>query len=331
MSRITDPESPDGAALALETMWTIRSFESGLEELFQRGMLYGTMHLSIGQEASATGACGALEPGDQITSTHRGHGHCIAHGANPELMMAELLAKETGYCKGRGGSMHIADVKNGNLGANGIVAGSITIAAGAALALRQQGRDNVVLCFFGDGAANEGSFHESLNFAGLHNLPVIYLCENNLYGMSTAIANSTAVAGVASRAGAYGMPGVVVDGNDLIAVWKAVREARERAISGEGPTLIEAQTYRYRGHSKSDRNLYRTREEINDWRDNRDPIERFIVRAINEGWLDEHQCDQAQQRGEAHIREAIAKARQAPPTPIEALDHSVYATEVPHV
>lgn len=330
MSRIADPASTTGALAALETMWTIRSFELGLEELFQRGMLYGTMHLSIGQEASATGACGALEPGDQITSTHRGHGHCIAHGADPALMMAELLGKETGYCKGRGGSMHIADVANGNLGANGIVAGSITIAAGAALALRQQQREQVVLCFFGDGATNEGSFHESVNFAALHHLPVIYFCENNLYGMSTPIAQSTAGGSVANRAQAYGLPGEVVDGNDLIAVWQAVRTARERAVNGGGPTLIESQTYRYRGHSKSDRNLYRTREEISDWRDHRDPIDRFSVQAINAGWLDEGQVDLAQQRAESRIRSAIAEAHGAPPTPISALDDSVYATEVCH-
>lgn len=331
MSRIADPASTTGAAAALETMWTIRSFESGLEELFQRGMLYGTMHLSIGQEASATGACGALEKGDQITSTHRGHGHCIAHGADPARMMAELMGKESGYCGGRGGSMHIADVSNGNLGANGIVAGSITIAAGAALALRQQQRDNVVLCFFGDGATNEGSFHESLNFASLHKLPVIYLCENNLYGMSTPIDKSTAGGAVANRAPAYGMHGEVVDGNDLIAAWQAVRAARERAVNGEGPSLIESQTYRYRGHSKSDRNLYRTREEINDWRDNRDPIERFSVQAMNAGWLDEGQVTQAQARAEERIRDAITFANAEPSTPISALDDSVYATEVPHV
>lgn len=330
MSRIPNPASASGAAQALETMWTIRSFETGLEELFQRGKLYGTMHLSIGQEASATGACGALEVGDQITSTHRGHGHCIAHGADPERMMAELLGKETGYCAGRGGSMHIADVANGNLGANGIVAGSITLAAGAALALRQQGKEQVVLCFFGDGATNEGSFHESLNFAGLHKLPVIYLCENNLYGMSTPIDRSTAGGGVANRAPAYGIVGETVDGNDLIAVFEAVRNARERALNGEGPTLIESQTYRYRGHSKSDRNLYRTRDEIKDWRDNRDPIERFSVQAINAGWLNEHEVNEAQIRAEVIIREAIQAAHSAKDTPVSSLDNSAYATEVHH-
>ena len=330
MSRIADPASSAGAAAALETMWTIRSFELGLEELFQRGMLHGTMHLSIGQEASATGACGALEPGDQITSTHRGHGHCIAHGADPKLMMAELLGKANGYCGGRGGSMHIADVANGNLGANGIVAGSITIAAGAALALRQQQRDNVVLCFFGDGATNEGSFHESLNFASLHQLPVIYLCENNLYGMSTPVEASTA-GGVVGRAAAYGITGQQVDGNDLTAVWQAVRAARERALSGGGPILIESQTYRYRGHSKSDRNLYRTRDEINDWRENRDPIERFSAQACEAGWLDETDVAQAQARAEATIHEAITYANAQPSTPVSALDHSVYAEEVPYV
>lgn len=250
-----DPTTPDGARDALELMWTIRRFEEALEDLYSRGMLHGTNHLSIGQEAVAAGACGALADGDLITSTHRGHGHSIAHGGDPMRMMAELLGREDGYCRGRGGSMHIADVGAGNLGANGIVAGSMTIAVGAALSQRLLGRDAVVLCFFGDGAANEGSFHEALNLAAVWELPVVFLCENNQYGMSMSVDEATAGGSVAARGAAYGLEGRRIDGNDLVAVWQEVRDAVEAARAGAGPALLESVTYRYRGHSKSDRNL----------------------------------------------------------------------------
>ncbi|WP_116715683.1 thiamine pyrophosphate-dependent dehydrogenase E1 component subunit alpha [Euzebya tangerina] len=299
-------------------MWTIRAFEQGLEELFQRGLLHGTMHLSIGQEAVATGVCGALAEGDLITSTHRGHGHCLAHGADPERMMAELLAKESGYCKGRGGSMHIADVSRGNLGANGIVAGSMTIAAGAALAQQQQGSDAVVVCFFGDGAANEGAFHEALNLAGIWDLPVIYVCENNQYGMSMATARAAAGNDIAGRGAAYGLPGTKVNGNDILAVREATLEAAARARAGEGASLIEAVTYRYRGHSKSDRNLYRTREEITEWRDERDPIDAFTRYCTEHEVLSEQEITAASQRGKDTIKEAVAGAMTgAEPDPTE--------------
>lgn len=325
MTRRPHPSTPEGAAEALEMMWTIRSFELALEELFQAGRLHGTMHLSIGQEAAATGVTGALVDGDMITSTHRGHGHGLGHGASAERMMAELLAKETGYCRGRGGSMHIADVAAGNLGANGIVAGSMTIAAGAALAEVQKGGDAVVACFFGDGAANEGSFHEALNIAAIWNLPVVYVCENNQYGMSMASSLAAAGESIAGRGAAYGIPGVQLDGNDVVAVHDATLEATARARAGDGPTLIEAMTYRYRGHSKSDRNLYRTRDEINQWRDERDPLDRFTQRCLDEGWLDEDAAAACREDAQARIRDAVKAATTAPDADPADLVGAAYA------
>src|SRR5215218_1797 len=229
-------QDADAARETLLTMWTTRRFEEAVDDLFARGLMHGTMHLSIGQEASATGACRALRADDAITSTHRGHGHCIGKGADLVAMMAELLAKETGYCRGRGGSMHIADVATGNLGANGIVGGGIPIAAGAALAYRLRGEDRVVACFFGDGATNEGAFHEAVNLAAIWKLPVVFICENNKYGMSFSTEKSMAVANVADRAAAYGIPGVTVDGNDIEAVYDAAQTAVDRARAGGGPT-----------------------------------------------------------------------------------------------
>ena len=322
-----DPTSPEGAAESLEIMWTIRRFEEALEDLYSRGMLHGTNHLSIGQEAVAAGACGALEDGDLITSTHRGHGHGIAHGADPMRMMAELLGREDGYCRGRGGSMHIADVGAGNLGANGIVAGSMTIAVGAALSQRMLDSSAVVLCFFGDGAANEGSFHEALNLASIWDLPTIFLCENNQYGMSMAADLSIAGKTVAGRGAAYGIEGVRVDGNDQVAVWEAVAAAARRGREGGGPSLIEAVTYRYRGHSKSDRNLYRTQDEIEEWRTERDPLVRFEGQALEEGWLDQGAIDGARESAKQKIRTAVGAAVKSPRSDVTALEGSVYAGE----
>jgi pyruvate dehydrogenase E1 component alpha subunit len=240
------------------------------------------MHLSIGQEASAVGSTMALRKTDYITSTHRGHGHCIGKGADPKLMFAEFFGKEEGYCRGRGGSMHIADVESGNLGANGIVAGGIPIAVGAALAIKQQKRDDVALCFFGDGATNEGAFHEALNMASIWKLPVVFVCENNKYGMSVSTERSMAVANVADRASAYNMPGVIADGNRIEDVAEAVTTAIARAREGQGPTLVECKTYRTRGHSRSDRNRYRTKEEIEEWK-LRDPIGHFETELVANG------------------------------------------------
>jgi pyruvate dehydrogenase E1 component alpha subunit len=291
---------------ALRRMQLTRRFEEGAEEAYMRGLIHGTMHLSIGQEASAIGATMALRPSDYITSTHRGHGHCIGKGADPKLMFAEFFGKEEGYCRGRGGSMHIADVATGNLGANGIVGGGIPIAVGAALAARKQKRDCVTVCFFGDGATNEGAFHEALNMASVWKLPVIFVCENNKYGMSVSTERSMAVANIAERAGSYGMPGITVDGNSVPDVAEAVMNASERARQGKGPSLIECKTYRTRGHSRSDRNRYRSKEEIDEWKE-RDPIPRF-----------EQELDQLRASVEAEIAAGIDFAREGTnPDPAE--------------
>jgi pyruvate dehydrogenase E1 component alpha subunit len=314
----------ESARHALLTMWTIRRFEEAVDDLFARGLMHGTMHLCIGQEASATGACMALRSDDAITSTHRGHGHCIGKGADLTRMMAELLAKETGYCRGRGGSMHLADVATGNLGANGIVAGGIPIAAGAALAYRLRGEDRVVACFFGDGATNEGAFHEAVNLAAIWKLPVVFICENNKYGMSFSTEKSMAVENVADRASAYGIPGVTVDGNDVEAVYDAVQTAVDRARAGEGPTLVENLTYRWKGHSKSDKNLYRTREEIAEWRA-KDPILRFEARIRETGVLSEDEIHAVRTRAMEQMREAVRTANAAPDADPSDLLDAVYA------
>jgi TPP-dependent pyruvate/acetoin dehydrogenase alpha subunit len=316
--------SADNARHALRTMWTIRRFEEAVDDLFARGLMHGTMHLSIGQEASATGSCLPLRADDAITSTHRGHGHCIAKGADLTRMMAELLAKETGYCRGRGGSMHIADVATGNLGANGIVAGGIPIATGAALAYQLRGEDRVVACFFGDGAANEGAFHEAVNLAAIWKLPVVFICENNKYGMSFSTEKSFAIEHISERAAGYGIPGVTVDGNDVVAVHDAVAAAVARARAGEGPTLVENVTYRWKGHSKSDKNLYRTKEEIADWRD-RDPILRFEVVAQEAGLLTPADVEAARTAALDDMRAAVRAANAAPDADPSDLLDAVFA------
>ena len=306
--------TPEQLREVLRKMYLIRRFEEGAEDCYTRGLIHGTMHLSIGQEASALGICMPMKDDDQITSTHRGHGHCIAKGAKVDRMFAEFFGKTTGYCKGRGGSMHIADVSAGNLGANGIVAGGIPIAVGAALSAKMQKNGKVVICFFGDGANNEGAFHESLNMASIWKLPVIFVCENNGYGMSTSTARSTAVAHIAERGAAYAIPGITVNGNDFSAVAEVSTTAIDRARRGEGPSLIETKTYRHRGHSKSDRNRYRTKEEIEEWKAMRDPITLFEAELQQFGVIDEAGIASVSAAVDAQIAQGIefAKASAAP-------------------
>jgi acetoin:2,6-dichlorophenolindophenol oxidoreductase subunit alpha len=293
---------------ALRKMQLIRKFEEGAEDLYTRGLSYGTMHLSVGQEASAVGATMMLSKTDYITSTHRGHGHCIGKGAEAKYMFAEFLGKEEGYCRGRGGSMHIADMSVGNLGANGIVGGGIPIATGAALGIKQQKRDDVVVCFFGDGANNEGAFHESLNIAAVWKLPVVFVCENNQYGMSVSAERSTAVKDIATRAIGYNMPGKIVDGNNIADVVEAMDEAVARARKGEGPSLIECKTYRTKGHSRSDRNRYRTKDEIEHWK-SRDPIPAFANELIELGILTQKEIDAVDKETTQDIADAIVFAQ----------------------
>ncbi|GAD55324.1 thiamine pyrophosphate-dependent dehydrogenase E1 component subunit alpha [Limimaricola cinnabarinus] len=293
---------------ALRKMYLIRFFEEGAEDSYMRGLIHGTMHLSIGQEASAVASCLSLTDEDKITSTHRGHGHCIGKGAEVGRMFAEFFGKEEGYCHGRGGSMHIADVTKGNLGANGIVGGGIPIAVGAALTAKQLGTGAVTVCFFGDGANNEGAFHEALNMATVWQLPVVFVCENNKYGMSTSTERSTAVKNISERAAAYRMPGRTVDGNDFSAVAEAVSEAVDRARRGEGPSLVENLTYRWRGHSKSDRNRYRTKEEIDAWIA-RDPILRFRDELMAHGIIDVDAAEGIEAAARQEVEEGIAFAK----------------------
>jgi TPP-dependent pyruvate/acetoin dehydrogenase alpha subunit len=308
----------------LKNMLLSRAFDEKVNDLYAEGKVHGTAHFYVGQESVAVGAIAALKEGDVITSTHRGHGHAIAFGLDLDRMAAELLGQATGYCHGKGGSMHIADVKAGMLGANGIVGGSMGIACGAAWAFKRRGQDHAALCFFGEGGANEGIFHETLNLAAIWKLPVIFLCENNQYGMSMSVEKATAVENISDRAAAYGMPGVTVTGTELDEVYQATLEALERARAGDGPTLLEAITYRYLGHSKSDANLYRTREEIARWR-KQDPIQRFAMKLEGESLLKEDEWRELEEQARERIEEAFAKAEKEPdPEPESALE-DVYA------
>ena len=317
---------PDKLIEALRQMYLIRRFEEKAEECYMRGLIHGTMHLSIGQEASAVGACMSLTDSDKITSTHRGHGHCIAKGAEVSKMFAEFFGKETGYCRGRGGSMHIANVEKGNLGANGIVGGGIPIAVGAALAAKHLGTNAITVCFFGDGANNEGAFHEALNIASVWKLPVVFVCENNKYGMSTSTERSTAVKQIATRALAYDMPGDTVDGNDFSAVAEAVDRGVSRARGGDGPSLIESLTYRWRGHSRSDRNRYRTKQEIKAWQE-KDPILRMSNMLTEHGIVDSARIMEIESEVEQIIEAAITFAMESPdPVQADATKY-VYASE----
>jgi pyruvate dehydrogenase E1 component alpha subunit len=295
-------------------MLRIRAFENKVFELLARDVLQGASHVSAGQEATAVGAVAAMAEGDLLTSTHRGHGHCVARGGDLNRMLAELCGKATGYCKGKGGSMHIADVTAGNLGATGIVGGNLPVATGAALACKMRKNDKVVLCFFGDGANNNGTFHESLNMAGLWKLPVVYVCENNLYGMSVSMERACAVENVADRAGAYNMPGAIVDGQRVLEVRDVVAKAIARARGGEGPTLVEAKTYRYRGHSRSDPRAYRTKEEEAHWHD-RDPINLFREELVAAGVATEDEMTALHQQVEREIAAAEHFALEESPYP----------------
>lgn len=270
-----DNLSPDMQIEMLRTMQTIRRFEERASDDFHAGDIYGVVHCYIGEEAVAVGVCSALDNNDKIISTHRGHGHCIAKGADLNRMMAELYGREDGYCKGKGGSMHIADFDIGMLGANGIVAGGISIITGAGLAQQLDGAGGVAVCFFGDGASNAGPFHESINIAASWKLPVVYVCENNLWAVNVPAADSVSVEDIAERAKGYGIPGTVVDGNDVFAVRQAAAQAIARARNGDGPSLIECKTYRYRSHTeRRDQPDIRTADEIAFWK-TKDPIARL--------------------------------------------------------
>lgn len=305
-------------------MLLIRCFEERVEWLFARGKVKGTVHPAIGQEAIAVGVDAALQRRDYVTSTHRGHGHFLARGGDPRRIMAELFGKRTGYSGGRGGSQLMADIRVGFLGANGITGGSLPLATGVALSAKLRGTGKIATCFFGDGAACQGTFHEALNMAGLWDLPVIYVCENNQYAMSTPVSEAVAICNIADRAGGYGMPGVVVDGNDLDAVRKAMTTAVKRARAGEGPTLVECKTYRLSGHSRGDPCVYRTREEEAEWR-GRDPIVRFRKVLKQEGVLSAETDKTIRREVRDVVRDAEQFARTSPYPDPASLETGVYA------
>ena len=306
------------------TMARIRHFEERVAREFAEGNIPGSVHLYIGEEAVATGAIAHLRKDDYILSTHRGHGHLIAKGGKTDRMMAELFAKKTGYNEGKGGSMHIADVDIGMLGAMGIVGSGIPIATGAGLSAKMRGTDQVTICFFGDGAANIGRFHEGINLGAVWKLPVVYICENNLWAVSVPTSLSLPIRDVADRAAGYGIPGVVVDGMDMMAVYEVAGEAVARARRGEGPTLIEAKTYRYRGHFEGDSGAYRTPEEIEEWL-KKDPIKNFKEKLVKTRVLTEKKANEIDQEITREMDKAVQFAKESPfPKPEEVLDN-VYA------
>jgi TPP-dependent pyruvate/acetoin dehydrogenase alpha subunit len=305
-------------------MVAIRRFEERSIELYQQGLIHGTIHPYTGQEAVAAGVCGSLEAHDYVLSTHRGHGHCIAKGADLSLMMAELLGRETGYCKGRGGSMHIAALEVGVLGANGIVAGGVPIAVGAGLGAQFEGKGRVVACFFGDGASSQGALHEAMNMASLWRLPVIFVCENNGYAVSTPAREGVCTPTIAERAAAYGMPGKRVDGNDVVSVQAVADKAIRRARDGGGPSLIEAVTYRWEGHFYGDPMLYRSKEELQEWKA-KDPIPRFATYLTERGFAGEAQLAAIRNEVQASINSATSFALGSAQPSVDEVGLYVYA------
>jgi pyruvate dehydrogenase E1 component alpha subunit len=301
-------------------MLRIRKFEFKVREFCTERLNRGPLHLYVGEEASAVGACAALERGDYITSTHRGHGHCIAMGGDVKRMLAEIVGRATGYCKGKGGSMHIADIDLGIIGANGIVGGGIPLAVGAAIALDNQGKKNAILCFFGDGATNTGAFHEACNMASIWALPVIFFCENNFYGISGCTKDTIHIEDISERSKAYGITGITIDGNNIFEVYDATKRARDQVVAGGGPVLIEAKTYRWLGHWHADPCRYRDEAEVNEWK-KKCPIMYLEKYLIREGMLNAKQLKGMQQEIDSEIAEIEKFAIESPdPDPEEALE-----------
>jgi pyruvate dehydrogenase E1 component alpha subunit len=300
-----------------------RCFEEAAARLFTEGKVHGTAHFCIGEEATGIAVCAALQPEDRMTATHRGHGQSIGKGMRLDLMMAEFLGKEMGYCKGRGGCMHIADFASGSLGANGIVGGGIPIAVGSALSQRMQGSPHITVCFFGDGATSTGSFHESVNLASVWKLPVLFVCVNNLYAMSTPLRQQANILDLALRGHAYGIRSVSMDGNDAVGIYHAAREAREY-VRENGPMLLVLNTYRHMGHSKSDANVYRTKQEIEEWK-KRCPIKRMREQMISEGIFTAGELHSIDEQAQADVEEAVRFAVASPSPRIEEAARDVYA------
>jgi TPP-dependent pyruvate/acetoin dehydrogenase alpha subunit len=309
-----------------KTMVRARYFENKVIEVYQQGLMPGLAHLYVGEEAVAAGACGALSKDDYITSTHRGHGHLVAKGGKMDKMMAEIFGRSTGYCKGKGGSMHICDVSLGILGANGIVGGGYTLAAGAGLSIKVRKSNQVCVCFAGDASTNQGSFHEALNLASTWKLPVVYVIENNGYGISVSQARHQNIKDISLRAVGYGIPGVTVDGNDVEAVYTAVSEAVERARKGEGPTLVECKTYRWRGHHEGDANRggrYRTQEEILSW-EKKCPIEKTEAKLLKLG-IKAEEIEAYKEEVKKEVEEAVEFGKNSPWPELSEVTTDVYA------
>jgi acetoin:2,6-dichlorophenolindophenol oxidoreductase subunit alpha len=312
---------PTGTLLELHrTMVRIRVFEERVQELFSARKLPGFVHVYLGEEAVAAGVCAVLRSGDYITSTHRGHGHAIAKGVGLDRLMAELYGKETGVCRGRGGSMHVADFALGMLGANGIVAAGCGLATGAALSARYRDSSQVAVCFFGDGGINKGTFHEAANFAAVKQLPVVFVCENNRFAQYTAFERTTAITDLAQRANGYGMHGATVDGNDVVAVFETARAAIARARDGDGPSLLNMETYRYGGHFVGDAEEYRTKDDVAGWRE-RDPILRLEQHLVDTAQSEKRTLEAVWTEVSGEVGEAERFAEESPyPDPGSALD-----------
>lgn len=307
----------------LEGMHLLRAFDHKVGERCKRGEIPGLIHLGLGEEAVAVGACAAIEPSDKITSTHRAHGHFLAKGGDPKALMAELYGKRTGCCKGKGGSMHLIDLDIGFLGANGVVGAGLPIAVGAALGQRTLGGNGITVCFFGDGANNQGTFHESLNLAAVWDLPVVFVCENNEYGISLSTRDQQKVRHVADRGGAYGMPAQVIDGNDVLEVYGAVSNAAGLARRGKGPALIECKTYRISGHYEGDSESYRPKDEVEAWR-RKDPVRRLEKVLLERKVLDGAKLDEIRNTAQRIVDEAVAFAELSPFPAPEAAETDVF-------
>jgi pyruvate dehydrogenase E1 component alpha subunit len=310
----------------LKTLLTIRRFEEKTIQLYQTAKIWGYLHPYLGEEGIATGACQAIEKEDYVVSTHRGHGHCIAKGGELNKMMAELFGKSTGYCKGRGGSMHIADTEMGILGANGIVGGGIPISVGAGFSCKFEGKGRVTLCFFGDGAANNGVFHESLNMASVFKLPVIYICENNLYAISMCSKEAVSCENIADRAVSYAIPGYIVDGSDPEEVYNTVAKAVDHARKGKGPSLIEAQAYRFTGHHPNDPAEYREKEEAEYYKKEKDPLKNYSKKLLGQKVISKKQYEDMDREAQARIEESVEFAESSPEPDLEK-----FLEEVKHI
>ncbi len=325
--KVTDMIGKERLLWIYRMMNIIRNFEDKAVYLFENNYLRGSVHLCTGQEAIPATVCSLLKEDDYISSTHRGHGHCLAKGADAGRAMAELMGKATGYCKGKGGSMHIADLTKGNLGANAIVGAGIPIAAGAALAAQLKGTGQVAVSFFGDGASNQGIFHEGINIASVWKLPVVFICENNGFGISVPVRESTSVKDISQRGAAYGIPGITVDGNDVFEINKAVSQAIETARSGGGPSLIECKTYRWHGHWTGDPQVYRTREEIDEWK-KKCPVKRLRRQMLDNGTADEAELEKIEQEAHDEIERAAEFALESPePDPATVMEDVFYEYE----